>query len=70
MTLGTVTVTLRQCSGCGWWTRWLTVRGRCGDCVRGWRTSVAHGHLEHATTRRRITVKEVVDAIPDVRGNP
>jgi hypothetical protein len=69
MTLGTVSAELRRCRGCGWYTHWLSAHGRCGDCTRGWLHCPRHGRLEHANGDHvRVTVREVLDAIPDLRG--
>jgi hypothetical protein len=58
------------CPGCGWYTAKL-VTNRCGNCRRGWETCPVHGRLEHAgTDHRRVTVAEVVVAVPLVAGRP
>jgi hypothetical protein len=61
---------LLQCTGCGYWTRWRNTWGRCQHCVLGWIHCAVHGRLEHATgdpdTHRKVTVSEVIAAIPEV----
>ena len=72
---GTVTDELRRCRSCGWWTRWLSVHGRCRYCTLGWTHCSLHGRLEHDDNgapledggHRRVSVAEVLAAIPDTR---
>jgi hypothetical protein len=71
---GTTSPELRQCTGCGYWTLWLSLPGgRCRDCVLGWYTcpTGTHGGLEYGPpgpegepVHRRVTVRMVTDAIP------
>lgn len=65
---------LQECAGCRRWSRWLSAKRRCGWCVLGWRHCAEHGRLEHDDGgvpsdqggHRRVTVAEVLVAVPDV----
>jgi hypothetical protein len=67
MTLGAVTADLRPCSGCGWFAHWLSAQRRCAMCLNGWRISAAGRLVWDDGTGRRVTVAEVVAAVPDTR---
>lgn len=69
--IGTETPHLRQCAGCGWWTRWLSGRGLCGHCSFGWSHCIDHGRLEWTDSldtpaeeggHRRVAVHDVLTA--------
>ena len=73
MVVGTETVELRACRGCGWWAHWLSVDGRCGPCVMGWTHCLDHGRWEwtdsldtpaEAGGHRRVAIRDVLAAPP------
>ena len=65
---GTTTAELRQCPGCEGWTRWLSMTGRCRDCMLGWHPCPTnqHGGWEHGppADHNRVTVRMVLHTIP------
>jgi|GEM_PF-2531917 len=59
---------LLECPGCGRFTRALP-DGRCRNCRVGWVSCATHGRLEWASSEhRRVTVLEVVQAVPLAAG--
>jgi hypothetical protein len=70
MTLGAWTDDLRPCSRCGWFAHWLNAKGRCACCLNGWRISAAGRLVWDDGGSRRVTVAEVLAAVPDTRTTP
>ncbi len=67
---GTVTAHLRQCGRCGYWSRWQTLRGLCGNCALGWTNCIRHGRLEWEDGgipeedggHRRVSIRDVLQS--------